>query len=146
MAQLFCETPPQFAASLQDAIDEFIEEQPADASDREIADVRLTRGECASCHSMFDPLAYGFEQFDYLEANGKPVLENATIVIGTEYGWNHSKQDVFHAVIGGAGRYNSGFFSDRTLNRIDLYNAILEGYGVTADIGSATNVPSEGNA
>jgi hypothetical protein len=68
MAQLFCETPPQFAASLQDAIDEFIEEQPADASDREIADVRLTRSECASCHSTFDPLAYGFEQFDHLGA------------------------------------------------------------------------------
>lgn len=68
MAQLFCKTPPQFAASLQDAIDEFIEEQPVDASDRQIADARLTRQECAGCHSTFDPLAYGFEQFDYLGA------------------------------------------------------------------------------
>jgi hypothetical protein len=92
---------------------------------------------------MFDPLVYGFEQFDDLEANGKTVLENATI--GTEYGWNHSKQHVFHAVIGGAGRYNSGFFTDRTLNCCDLYNAILEGHGVTANIGSATNVNSKGN-
>ncbi len=89
---------------------------------------------------------HALDDSDYLEANGKTVLENATIVIGTEYGWNHSKQDVFHAVIGGAGRYNSGFFTDRTLNCIDLYNAILEGHGVTANIGSATNVPSEGNA
>ncbi len=65
MAQLFCETPPQFAASLQDAIDAFVAEQPADASDRDIAEARLLRPECAACHASFDPLAYGFEQFDF---------------------------------------------------------------------------------
>ncbi len=65
MAQLFCETPPQFAASLQDAIDAFVAEQPADASDRDIAEARLLRTECAACHASFDPLAYGFEQFDF---------------------------------------------------------------------------------
>ena len=68
MSQLFCEVPPQFNAALQDAIDEFIEEQPADASDRQIADTRLERPACAGCHGSFDPLAYGFEQFDYLGA------------------------------------------------------------------------------
>ncbi len=83
---------------------------------------------------------------DYLEANGKTVLENATIVIGTEYGWNHSKQDVFHAVVGGAGRFKSGFFVDRDINCIDLYNTILAGHGINAQIGAATKVSSEGDA
>ncbi len=68
MGQLFCETPPSFLASLQEDIDEFIAEQPDDASDRQIADTRLLRDTCAGCHSSFDPLAYGFEQFDYLGA------------------------------------------------------------------------------
>ena len=68
MSQLFCEVPPQFNAALQEAIDEFVEEQPADASDRQIADARLERPACAACHGSFDPVAYGFEQFDYLGA------------------------------------------------------------------------------
>jgi len=89
---------------------------------------------------------HALDDGDYLEANGKTILDNATIVIGTEYGWNHSKKNVFHAVIGGAGRYNPGFYTERTLNCIDLYNAILEARGVTANIGSTTNVPSEGDA
>src|SRR5690606_25390690 len=39
--------------------------QSETASDRTIAEARLERPECASCHSGFDPLAYGLEQFDY---------------------------------------------------------------------------------
>jgi len=65
MSQLFCETPPQFAASLQESIDAFVAEQPPEASDREIADARMLRAECAGCHGTFDPLAYGFEQLDF---------------------------------------------------------------------------------
>jgi len=82
---------------------------------------------------------------EFVEANGKTVLDNATIVLGTEYGWNHSKQNVLHAVIGGGGRYETGFFVDRRINCIDLYNAILQGYGIEARIGEATSVSSEGS-
>ena len=82
----------------------------------------------------------------FAEANGRTVLDNSTVVIGTEYGWNHSKNNVFHAVVGGEGRFNRGFFTDRTMNCIDLYNAILQGHGVTADVGEATRVDSEGDA
>lgn len=94
-------------------------------------------------------LAYFLERLDdpaHLEPNGRTVLDNSTIVIGTEYGWNHSKRGVFHAVAGGGGRYRSGFFVDRTLNAIDLYNAILRGHGLEARIGEATGVVSEGDA
>jgi hypothetical protein len=64
-AQLFCGTLPDPPASLQDSIDAFVAAQPPDASERAIADARLERGECASCHAHFDPLAYGLSQLDY---------------------------------------------------------------------------------
>lgn len=63
--QVFCGETPDPPASLQEAIDEFVAEQPADASDRQIAEARLERAQCARCHAQFDPLAYGFERFDH---------------------------------------------------------------------------------
>jgi hypothetical protein len=63
--QLFCGDTPDPPASLQESIDRFAAEQPPDASERQIADVRMQRNECAVCHSAFDPLAYGFERFDH---------------------------------------------------------------------------------
>ncbi len=82
---------------------------------------------------------------DFREANGATVLENATIVLGTEYGWNHNKTDVFHAVFGGGERFQRGFFTDRRMNGIDLYNAILRGHGIEAGIGSASGIASGGD-
>ena len=64
-AQLFCTEPPDPPATLQEIIDEFVAEQPPDASDRQIADVRLERSGCGICHALFDPLAFGFEHLDY---------------------------------------------------------------------------------
>jgi len=63
--QLFCEEVPEPPESLQGAIDAFAEEQPAGASDRQISEVRMARAECGSCHAAFDPLAFGFERFDF---------------------------------------------------------------------------------
>jgi len=63
--QLFCGEPPDPPASLQEEIDAFVAELPEDASDRSIAETRLMRGECGSCHAAFDPLAYAFEHFDH---------------------------------------------------------------------------------
>jgi len=100
-------------------------------------------------HFAQSNIAYFLQQLDsadHLEANGRSVLDNACVVIGTEYGWNHSKQDVFHAVAGGGGRFKPGFFTDRKLNGVDLYNTILAGYGIDARIGTETGVPSEGDA
>ncbi|MEM6959629.1 MAG: DUF1592 domain-containing protein [Myxococcota bacterium] len=64
LAQLFCETPPDFPDDAQDEVDEFVEAQPEDASHRQIADARLERPQCGFCHGDFDPLAYAFESFD----------------------------------------------------------------------------------
>jgi hypothetical protein len=48
----------------------------------------------------------------FLEANGKTVLDNTLVVIGTEYGLDHGLSGVFHAVAGGHGPCTSGFFPD----------------------------------
>jgi len=99
-------------------------------------------------HFAQSNIAYFLEQLDdpnHLESNGKTVLDNTTVVIGTEYGWNHSKSNVFHAVAGGDGKFASGFFTDRKMNCIDFYNAVLQAHGLNANIGAATNVDSEGD-
>ena len=81
----------------------------------------------------------------HLEENGRTVLDNTTVVIGTEYGWNHDKNNAFHAIAGGGGRFKSGFHTQRRLNCIDVYNAVLTAHGVAANAGSRTNVDSEGD-
>lgn len=47
---------------------------------------------------------------DHREANGKSVLDNSVIVIGTEVGWNHDLKPVFHAIAGGGGRFRPGIY------------------------------------
>jgi hypothetical protein len=65
LQRIFCAdvdvNPPE---ALRGAIESFAESFPEDASDRAIASERLTKPECQGCHSMFDPLAFAFEQFD----------------------------------------------------------------------------------
>lgn len=101
-------------------------------------------------HFAMKNLAYFLTKLDdpdMLEANGKTVLDNMTLVIGTEYGWNHSQTDVFHAIVGGDGKFASGNFIDRQVNCIDIYNEIVAAHGVSdARIGQATGVDSEGDA
>ncbi len=99
-------------------------------------------------HWTMSNLACLLKQLDdstQLEPNGKTLLDNSCVVIGTEYGYMHSEERAFSAVVGGGGRFKSGFFTDRRMNCIDLYNAILAGYGLPPTIGQATGVESEGD-
>lgn len=64
LEQVFCGGPPDPPASLETLIEELLAELPETASQRDIAEARLERPQCAACHSSFDPLAYGLEQFD----------------------------------------------------------------------------------
>ena len=92
-------------------------------------------------------LAYFLERIDdpaYREGNGKTVLDNTLVVLGTEYGWNHQLPNLFHAVAGGHGHFKPGFHDQRA-NAIDLHNTILQPYGITAAIGRKTGVMSEGD-
>ena len=55
------------------------------------------------------------------KANGKTVLDNTLVVIGTEYGLDHGLSGVFHALAGGHGHFKSGFFS-QPANVVDFYD------------------------
>jgi hypothetical protein len=89
-------------------------------------------------HFTMTGVASALAAFDdpiFLEANGKTVLDNTLLVIGTEYGLDHGLSGVFHAVAGGHGHFKSGFFAEQA-NVIDLYDTLLKPYGVTSGIGT----------
>ena len=82
--------------------------------------------------SMDDP--------QYVEANGKTVLDNTLVLIGTDYGGGgtstgHIPEGVFHAIAGGNGHFKPGFY-DTEYNVIDLYETALMPYGLTTGMGS----------
>jgi hypothetical protein len=90
-------------------------------------------------------LAYFLQRLDALEDGaGTSLLDNTTVVIGTEYGKNHDSNATFHAIAGGGGRFKSGFFT-QTANAIDVYNLVLQAHGLPKTVGTKTNVQSEGD-
>jgi hypothetical protein len=82
--------------------------------------------------SMDDP--------NFLESNGKTVLDNTLVIIGTDYGGGgtstgHIPEGVFHAIAGGNGHFKPGFY-DKVYNVIDLYETALKPYGIATGMGS----------
>jgi hypothetical protein len=89
-------------------------------------------------HFCMSGVAKALSAFDdslFLEANGKTVLDNTLVLIGTEYGLDHGLSGVFHAVAGGHGHFKAGFFP-QPANVIDLYDTLLKPYGVRSGIGT----------
>ena len=96
-------------------------------------------------HFAMQNLAYFLQQLDArVEAAGRTLLDNTTVVIGTEYGKNHASDGVFHAIAGGTGRFKPGFYP-QAANAVDVYNTVLQGHGLPASVGSKTGVGSEGD-
>ncbi len=80
---------------------------------------------------------------NYLEANGKTVLDNTLVVIGTDYGGGgvttgHIPEGVFHAIAGGNGHFRPGFY-DNAYNIVDLYDTVLKPYGLVSNMGSGNH-------
>ena len=68
----------------------------------------------------------------FLDANGKTVLDNALVVVGTELGDGnaHDVEDVFHLIAGGNGAIQTGVVAaDRQAT--ELYNAGIRALGIT---------------
>jgi hypothetical protein len=92
------------------------------------------------CISNLASALLSFDDPNYLEANGKTVLDNTLVVVGTDYGGGgtttgHVPEGVFHAVAGGHGHFRPGFY-DNVYNVIDLYDTVLKPYQIASGMGS----------
>lgn len=69
---------------------------------------------------------------DYLDGNGKTVLDNALVLASTELGDGnpHNIEDVFHLVAGGNGALRLGQVIDVDAQATALYNAGLRAIGI----------------
>lgn len=81
-----------------------------------------------------------FDDPNFLESNGKTVLDNTLVVMGTDYGGGgnstgHIPEGIFHAVAGGNGHFKPGFY-DSVHNVIDLYHTVLSPYGIDPGMGT----------
>jgi len=85
LGQVFCADVPAPPANLSQLAEDFLAELPGDASNRLIAEERLSRSDCGYCHAGFDPLGYAFEGFDYRGAtrdadeHGNPVVTSGWV-------------------------------------------------------------------
>jgi hypothetical protein len=94
-------------------------------------------------HYCVSNIAGALKSFDdpmYLEANGKSVLDNTLVVVGTDYGGGgnttgHIPEGVFHAIAGGNGHFKPGFY-DKVYNIIDLYETAMKPYGIPTGMGT----------
>jgi hypothetical protein len=74
--------PPANATSVDQSL-------PATASERERANFRASRADCAVCHVHFDPLGLLTERYDPIgryherDASGQPIDQSSTISLGT---------------------------------------------------------------
>jgi hypothetical protein len=74
----------------------------------------------------------------YRDVDGATLLDNTTVVIGTELGddvANHGLTDMPFWIAGGRGRFRAGDFGISGRSDVDFYNTILRGLGVSTSIG-----------
>ena len=62
--------------------------------------------------------------------NGKSLLNNLLVAVGSEVGTNHSVVRMFHAIAGGDGRFKLGVNSNAHINAIEFYSAMGKAYGL----------------
>lgn len=92
------------------------------------------------CNTNIASALNSLDDPSYLEANGKTVLDNTLVVVGTDYGGGgtstgHIPEGVFHAVAGGNGHFKPGWY-DKVYNIIDFYDTVLKPYGIASGMGA----------
>jgi len=78
-------------------------------------------------------------------ANGKTLLDNVAIMIGSEVGTNHDVSRVFHGFAGGASRLALGKHVQERTKAIELYSALGHAYGVET-VGDGRDYVSDASA
>ena len=108
------------------------------------ADVNSNREMRAHLHVMMNGINHFLEQLadsEYADENGLSILENSMVTVSTESGdGRHSDSrrelsGVFHAISGANERFRTGEILDVNAEGLDLYNTMLEAYGVSRRLG-----------
>jgi len=91
-------------------------------------------------HYVISHLANMLKEMDkVLEPNGKTLLDNSLVVMGTEYGRNHEGSgNIFHALFGGNGKFKLGTKFTNNQGYNNLYKTALDAYGVKHNISGST--------
>jgi len=87
---------------------------------------------------MIGRLLEAFDNPNYLDANGKTLLDNMFMIISTELGnpAKHSAADIVNLVTGANGALKTGKFIDHNGATPDLYNTCLHGLGFKRNMGN----------
>jgi len=85
-------------------------------------------------HCSISMLTHMLTEMDaIMEPNGASVLDNSMVMMATEYGENHTASPAFHAVLGGAGRFNAGWY-DQNILPSDIYHQAMAAYAIDSGI------------
>lgn len=79
---------------------------------------------------------------EFLGPNGKTLLENTLVLVGSEVGTNHDVTRMLHGVAGGNGRFRMGLNTNDRIKAIELYSAIGKTYGL-AQVGDGLDYQSD---
>ncbi|MEM1023181.1 MAG: DUF1552 domain-containing protein [Myxococcota bacterium] len=91
-------------------------------------------------HFMMAQLAYFLERMDGVQdESGGSLLDTSLLTISTELGDGnpHNLESVFHMVSRAGGRFQAGTF-DVDVEGLDVYNTVLDGFGISERLGPAT--------
>ncbi|MEN9579470.1 MAG: hypothetical protein RJA70_2479 [Pseudomonadota bacterium] len=93
-------------------------------------------------HYVISQLGYVLDRMDsVVEPNGKTLLDNTLVVVGTEYGLNHEGGNgIFGAVVGGAGKFRPGQY-DGNHGFTDVYSTLMRAYGIENSGIEGTEIP-----
>jgi hypothetical protein len=90
----------------------------------------------------WEQLSYFLKQLSdpaFKEANGKTLLENSTVFLGTELGaLPHVHEDLTFFIAGAQGRFKRGVHEMGNRSDVDMYQTILTSLGVPTKFGDPT--------
>ena len=95
----------------------------------------LTQAGLITAHTVVD---------DWLDVNGGTLLDNATVLMGTELGDPvHNLNGLTFMIGGGDGRFKKGLHTFNNRTDVDLYNTILTAHGIPKRVGTLDNYTSD---
>lgn len=104
--------------------------------------VNMARGHNHFVHRNLAQVLTKMDSKEFLGPNGKTLLDNLAVLVGSEVGTNHDVTRMFHGVAGGNGRFAMGLNSNTRTKAIELYSAIGKSYGL-AKVGDGVDYQSD---